>query len=63
MTVLVGNLSFLVLETTTGSITKLLMAIRARKDRKGRYKSLKIVKLKCQREEFFLGLWAKDSPG
>lgn len=62
MTVLVENLSFPVLEITTGPIKKLLMAIRARKDMKGRYKSLKIVKPKCQRGGVFLGTMGQRFP-
>ena len=62
MAMLVESLSFPMLEITTGSVTKLSMAIRARKAMKGRYKSLKIVKPKCQRGGVFLGFMGQRFP-
>lgn len=46
----------------TESITMLSMAGRARKARKGRYKSLKIVKPKCQRPGVLLGIAGQRFP-
>lgn len=50
------------LEITMGSIRKPLIAIRARKAMKCRYKSLKIVKPKCQRGGVFLGIVSQRFP-
>lgn len=62
MAVFVESLPFSMLEITMGSITKLLEAIRARKAMKGKYKSLKTVKTKCQRGKVFLAIVGQRFP-